>query len=277
MTDVERVAARFLRASLANELTRKMNSLLAGPLEVPAGIAIARWFDSNFNFGSSKTPKGQKQLKEDVEKLHWWLLHGIEQNGERARATIEHAWKAVRSRLPDLVRYFSEEGGVITPKQAELNGNLYINKSGFQQHQFERYVKRVEMAIDALKGWRRKALAGGVKVVLAGPKDFRGTASGTYKSSEDALYVRATPNILKRQGTQYAGFEYILWHELGHRYERKLGLNGMDFDTPQWWTSRYSKNEGESFAELFAISNDAVSGPWDSEVVERFDALMASS
>jgi len=31
---------------------------------------------------------------------------------------------------------------------------------------------------------------------------------------------------------------------------------------------------GEAFAELFAISNFGITGPWDQSVVERFEKLM---
>jgi hypothetical protein len=50
----------------------------------------------------------------------------------------------------------------------------------------------------------------------------------------------------------------------------------MDFDKPEWWTSKYSRTEGESFAELFAISNYNLTGPWDQKVVGKFEEFMES-
>jgi len=42
-----------------------------------------------------------------------------------------------------------------------------------------------------------------------------------------------------------------------------------------WWTTRYSRAEGESFAELFALSSFKLTGSWDQELIRRFDRIMA--
>lgn len=64
----------------------------------------------------------------------------------------------------------------------------------------------------------------------------------------------ATPKVLKRELGSYGSVDYILIHELGHRYERKNHVP-EDFDQTEWWSTRYSTMEGESFAELFAMGN----------------------
>ena len=80
--------------------------------------------------------------------------------------------------------------------------------------------------------------------------------------------------MLKRSGREYAGFEYIICHELGHRYEHKNHVP-QDFDKADWWTSRYSRAEGESFAELFALSNFKITNAGGSqEILDRFEAVM---
>lgn len=271
-----RVARRF-QAALSDQLEDKMQRFLANPLDAAEGKEIARWLQANFFFLGIKTPKGQKDLKESVNKLHWFLAHGISQSTdpERLRATIAAEWSAVQRRLADLSKHFSEEGGKSVPKEIKQGGNTYLNVSGFYEDDLMGFVKRLEAVLDMLKGWRKKALSGGVTIALAGPKDFRGTSGGKYKSADDVLYVRATPDVLKRSGGNYGSFEYIIVHELGHRYEYKVHLPSVDFDKPDWWTSRYSRNEGESFAELFALSNFGTTGQGDPAKLDRFEALMA--
>ena len=113
-----------------------------------------------------------------------------------------------------------------------------------------------------------------LKVALAPPGDFNGTATGKYKTDKDVLYLRATPKVLKGLSSgKYGSPEYILIHELGHRYERFNKLPA-DFDRPSWWTTRYSQKEGEAFAELFAIGHFGIKGTWDAETLSRFEAVM---
>jgi len=269
-----RVARRF-QASLADQLETRINQLLAD-LDPGRGRELGQWLEDNFFFLGAKTPKGQKALKENVRKLHWFVKHGLAQSQtpERLRDTIEGVWGEIKPHLADLTRYFSTEGGKNVPKEITLGGNTYVNVSGFDEELLGKYAKRIETVFDSLKGWRRKALAGGVRVALAGPRDFRGTSKGTYRSSEDTLYVRATPEVLKRSGDSYASVEYIIVHELGHRYERKRSV-GIDFDKPEWWSSQYSRKEGEAFAELFALTNFDITGYGSEAVLKRFESVMA--
>jgi len=236
---------------------------------------IGKWFGENFRVQSPKTPRGMKDLKDKAEALRWFLTHGPSSttDQEKLRETIQHWWDQIRPRIDDLVNGFSDEGTVVVPKELTLGNVTYLNEAGVNEASLKRYATRLQSIIDSLTGWHKKALAGGVTVVLASPKSFSGTAGGKYKSSEDRLLVRTTPNVLKR-GAGYGSFEYIIVHELGHRYERKNRVP-EDFDKPPWWTTKYSRNEGESFAELFALSHFNLHGPWDQATVERFQALMS--
>lgn len=269
--------ARKFQASLSGQLEGQMLEFMSQPLTVAGGKQIAAWLEDHFFFQGAKTPRGQKDLKEAVTKLYWWLKNGLAQQAdpERIRSTIEASWEDVRRRLADLVKYFSSEGGRDVPKELKIGGNTYVNVSGFDASTLEKYAKRLESVFDTLKGWRKKALKvrGGVRVALAGPGDFRGTSKGKYKTDQDTLYVRATPEVLKRSGATYGSFEYIITHELGHRYQHKYRMS-VDFDKPDWWTSKYSHNEGESFAELFALSNFDIKGYGSDEVLTRFENLM---
>lgn len=271
-----RVARRF-QAGLVEDLTGKLQAFLRDePLDGDKAIEIAHWLEQNFYFLTPKTPKGQKALKELVNKLHWWMKAGVKMHGQGPglRNTIEDIWKDLEPKLSDLAKYFSAEGGKVVPKELKLGGNTFINVAGFEEKKLHEYATRLEAIFKDLRGWRKKALGGGVTVVLASPKEFHGTAGGKYRSEGDQLLVRATPDVLKRSGSSYGSFEYIIVHELGHRYERKHHVP-VDFDKQNWWTSKYSRNEGESFAELFALSNFGTTGQGDPETLERFEAVMA--
>jgi len=271
-----RVAAKFMFSSTLNdELNTKMDRLFADFIPEEAA-KTAEWFKDNFRFETPKTPQGQKDLKDKASKFHWFLRDsGAKMPQVNSRAEAERLWKSeIKPLAGDLVRYFSNEGGKIVPKEIQAGGNTYLNLVGLDQKKIGHYVTSMEAVFDEVKGWRRKAL-GGLKVALAGPKEFRGTAGGVYKSGEDTLYVRATPNVLKRTSGTYGALDYILIHELGHRYERKNRLS-VDFERPEWWTSKYSRKEGEAFAELFAISNFGLKGEWAQDRIERFEALMGS-
>lgn len=277
-----RVAGKFMfTAALHDELVRKMTQLFSGSGE-DAG-EVAQWFKSHFRFDSPKTPQGQKDLKTQASKLHWFLQDAAPKKdyqgnvipgNPKSLEEAERIWKAEVGRLSgDLVRYFTDEGGKIVPAEVQAGSTTYVNAVGFDQKKLGQYVTAIEAVLASVRGWRRKALTGGVRVVLAGPKEFRGTATGTYRSSEDTLYIRATPNVLKRAGGTYGSVDFIVVHELGHRFERK-GRVPVDFDQPEWITTPYSRKEGEGFAELFALSNFGMQGTWGA-VLDKFEAVMS--
>lgn len=192
---------------------------------------------------------------------------------EKARTEIESFWKDdIKPHLAKIVTLFTDEGGKVVPKELTLSGVTYVNEVGVDAASVEKYAKRLEVIFNSITGWRAKALRSGLKVILASPRQFRGTVGGKYKRNEDALYIRTTPNVLKR-GEGYGSFEYIIVHELGHRFERYNRI-AIDFDKVEWWTTKYSRNEGEAFAELFALGHFGTRGTWDPAVVDRFEQAM---
>jgi hypothetical protein len=267
--------ARVIVAGLAEKLRSSMEYLLADEYELADAREVADYLEANFRFKSPRTPKGQKHLKDEVSKMWWSLKHGTEAH----RANVESAWReTVEPHLDDLVRYFSDEGGVSVPKNIQVGSTTYTNSAGLDEAKLRKYAERIEVVLAKIHGWRSKALHRNLTVNLASPRDFRGTVSGKYLSAKDVLQVRASPQILKRDAG-YASFEYILVHELGHRFEKFFRLP-TDFDKPEWFTSKYSMTESmtgsESFAELFAIGHFGLTGNWDSGKVERFEKLMST-
>lgn len=275
--------ARQIRASLADELQHKMHDLLHN-FDVQKSWATGAWIADKFRVKSPKTPKGGKELKEKMLSLVWTLENRISQYSkpgspeqspesvESLRQEVADKWKDLEHQVPQIVAGFTDEGGKVVPKELLVDGVTFINEVGLDEASAMKYVKRLTTIFNSVKGWRAKALAGNMKVVLASPRLFSGTATGKYKSAEDAMLVRTTPAVLKRDGG-YGSFEYVIVHELGHRYEYKNRVP-EDFDKPEWHTSRYSMKEGESFAELFALGFFNYTGAWDKTRVERFNTLM---
>jgi hypothetical protein len=273
------LSQNLVQAGLQQELLKKMDSLLSN-FKPEDALKIHKWFLDNFRVKVPRTPKGQKKLKENVNKWLWWLGPG----GTRSYRNqpdvlfneIKREWEEdIKPHVADLVKHFSDEGGKIVPKEIKSGNILYLNLIGFEKSKFEKYVKQLDALFKSIKGWRRKAFTGTLKVALAGPKHFRGTSSGVYKSAEDTLYVRATPKVLKR-AEGYGSPHYVLVHELGHRFDYKVRPT-TDFDRQQWQTTNYSMKDGEAFAELFALGHFGIKKAhrsWDPAIQEKFETLM---
>ena len=243
---------------------------------------FGKWFLSKFRIKANLTPRGGKELKDKAEKFLWWAQHGMssQQDAERGLQELRRVWTEFKPFVPDLVRLFSEEGTADVPPEIKTSHATYINKRGLPRKTLEAYVQSIDKIWAGIQGWRKKAMAGDFKVCFAGPDVFRGTASGMYRESEDILYVKAIPAIMKRAPGKYASPDYILVHELGHRYADKVGLR-ENFDRGEWYTTRYSRVESlagsESFAELFALGHfgmNSVGGGDFTQTLEKFEAVM---
>jgi len=293
--DITEKGLRMVVASLQNELERRLREVkqradtypdTGGQLEDNNLLSdgdkemlrdFAAWYRKNFRVDSAKTPKGQKRTKEDGMRL-LRALDTYSTPGGRTSPRVLNSIYEIGSQLEikDLVAYFTEEGDSsrgTEEKLTELKGShaTYFNRGNISNTNFKKYVARLDQILASLKGWRKKATAGSLKVVFVGRQHM--TVQGKYKESADELWVKATPQVMKRGSGGYASPEYIIVHELGHRYERYNRVP-QDFDKSQWWTSRYSHKEGEAFAELFAISNFKLTGPWNNDVVEKFERVM---
>jgi len=260
---------------LGDELIRKMDGLLRGPYDPQVAAPIGEWIQDNFRVELPRTPRGQKELKGQVRRLVWVLRHGDASRGGQ----VADDWTKIKPQLPNLVRYFSDEGITTVPKEIKSGPVTYLNWVGMDAKKLKAFTKALDALWGSLKGWRRKALAGGLKVALAGPEHFGGgTAAGRYKSDKDILMVRATPKVLKRTSGQYGSPDYILVHELAHRFERKQRVP-VDFERPNWFTTPYSMKTGQdSFAELFALGHFGITKAhrtWDPAIQDKFEAVMS--
>ncbi len=274
-----KIAARYIAASLEHEFVQRFEKLLAyAPNNPPPEEikAFRKWISEKFHF--TRTPKGLKREREELERL--W--RGLEHTESRfIMPGVFHfmygddRWTAIKRMIPAWVAGFTSEEGsakAITHEKT-VGGNTYTNLIGASDARLNGLIDTIESAFHGLKGWRRKALDGGINVMFLGSKDFHGTVSGKYKTDKDQLWIRATPGgRIDKGGTGYAGLAYVITHELGHRYEHKQRVPS-NVEGNGWYTSPYSLKEGEAFAELFALSNFDIRGTWG-DTLDRFERIM---
>jgi len=284
-----------------DELSAKVKAVLHGR-DHKAAHELAKWFAAKFHIKVGRTPRGGKQLKKDADAFwhflstSWSVFGGVKlhdrQLGGRAITNdnwkeIERRWKAdIEPNLPQLVKLFTDEGGTAVPSELKVGRRIYRNPQGFTEKKLKSLIAKLEPVWKQAKGRRSHAFDGDLVVVLQRPKEFRGTAKGVYKGLLDELWVRATPKVMKQMGS-YGALDYILLHELGHRFEKKAKAHmpPVDFDRPEWHTTKYSRTDSmagsESFAELFVLgirdwphTNWASSEADGKEVIARFEKLM---
>jgi len=243
----------------------------AASVTVAGAKELSKWFKDNFAIGMTRTPRGQKNNKLSFERLIRIIGHG------RWDTQAEGEWQRIHNNLDEIVKYFSNSKSV--PKEIKGKHATYLNYKGLSEKSLNNYVKKLDRVFGDLKGWRKAALtaSGGLTVALAGAGDFRGTASGKYKVDKDILYVKATPAITKRD-KGYASPEYIVIHELGHRYDYKV--RSISLPVPTYYTTRYSVSGGgdEVFAELFALGHFGITETdrkWDSDMQDHFEKMMS--
>lgn len=297
--DVTAKGKRLVLANLKQELVKRVKDLQERAKAYPedskalnlsqedklAMKELAVWFRKNFRVDSAKTPKGQKRLKEEalnfLERLEDYSNLGGSTSPGVLRFDNMTAWgRTVQHDLDNLVRFFTAEGDVEKGRKEEvveikLAHAVYLNRANSSEANFRKYAEKIDALYGRIKGWRAKALKGTLTVVFQGGHQMK--VQGKYVSAQDEMWVKATPAVMKRGEGSYGSPDYILVHELGHRYERLNPLS-VDFDRPEWFTTAYSRKEGfaasESFAELFALGHYGMKGNWDPAILDRFEAVM---
>ncbi len=249
-----------------------MHDLLSGGGEVDhdKAVEIGRWFEKTFRVKTPKTPKGTKPLKELAQKFEHVLVVATawRKKPGQARIEIETLWRQLEPHLAELNKFYTDEEGLVVPAEVTVGSNHYSNPAGLDEKNLTPLIRRIEAIFSMLTGWRKRAISGGVKVIIAGPKDMPGSrVLALYSPSGDHIKIRATPQVLS------SGFEETLIHELGHRYEHTQ--HPPRLKDPQWFTTDYSRTgRDEIFAELFMLSELSPSGPYR-DTVQKFEELMS--
>lgn len=292
-----------LLEGVGDELRSKVQAVLSSR-DHKAAHDLGKWFADKFHVNVGRTPRGGKQLKKDAASFWHFLSTSWMQTSSNlpphlasmivGKALTHDNWKSIERRwkqdiepnLDKYVKMFTDEGGVSVPIELKVGKRLYKNQQGFTEKRLRGIIAKLEPIWKKVKGRRAHAFDGGLVVVLQRPKNFRGTSKGVYKSELDEMWVRAVPKVLKQMGS-YGGLDYILLHELGHRFERKARshMPSVDFDRPEWYTTKYSRADSwagsESFAELFVLgiqdwpqTNWSESPEAGKAVVAKFEKLM---
>ena len=148
----------------------------------------------------------------------------------------------------------------------------YIKFDSLSYDKFLYNIDVVENVLESLKGYH-KDVAQGVKVKFVGSGDIKSKA--LYKTSQDTLFINSSK--VKPSGNEYAGLEYVIVHELGHRY-LKMHPQHWDYDSQEWATTKYSMVDSmtgeEKFAELFALSNWTSKYPQYVDKIKKFEEFL---
>lgn len=242
-------------------------------------IAFRDWLGSSYNLSGrlgKDAPKSARATQQQLLNL-WGLIDGkaVPYQSLISGGLLTRTLSDLLPRAAEIDQHLRRRAA--TGMSVVQDGVTYENKVGAGEQRFLGMVREVGQVLRGLDGWRQRALSGGLRVILAGPDDFGGTASGKYSTQKDALLIRATPNgRISRGGDGYGGLAYVITHELGHRYEAKYPIR--NFETNAWRTSKYSEKEGEAFAELFALSNFGITSDgrksWSPELLDAFRKIM---
>lgn len=265
--------------------TFKTDLTAGSDMSLEAG-RLQAWLNKSFRLHGTSTPKGGKSAKEALLELEKAINYiriffasdgGVTPEGVTFfSGRVRTAWNEAQPQLSDIERMF----GNVDQKDQDrseitVNGVRMINKVGLSAATFDKFVKKTVAAISQLTGWQAKVKSN-LTIVFAPAKDFRSAnVWGVYKRGLNTLFIRATPDVLKKHSSGGLGsFDHVVLHELGHHYENTHKT--IDCDRVEWKTTSYSRTEGEAFAELFALSILKFTGSWDNAIVEEFDRRMSA-
>lgn len=218
---------------------------------------------------SGKVPRGMKKDKTFIDALH-------------NAAQVYRDYKAVPMIIQSIFSQYTEEDidkivdSFIKDNNIEtiLKGKVtFINESSMSQKRFIETADMLFTELCKLQGFHKKSLIKPISVIFKKASIFRSKA--LYKSDLDEIWIKGSANVGK--GTSYGSIPYILWHELGHRYEHQNKLPD-EFESSKFYTTHYSRADSfsgsEAFAEMFAISHDENSYPEFKEKIELFKKMM---
>jgi len=155
-----------------------------------------------------------------------------------------------------------------------IEGVTFLNRSSMAEKRFLALSKILAERCHQLTEFHRTAIdadKNDLKVVFKSPADQK--ARATYKSLDDEIWVRSD---VDDHGELYGHLQYCFVHELGHRYEYKMGLPTGFYDRA-FYTTKYSYTEGmaasECFAEAFAVSHFDHKFSEYTDTIQRFKRL----
>lgn len=219
-------------------------------------------FISHFS-RSGKAPKGMKKDKEKVDLLH--KMVEMHRNTGLISGNIAAVFSYYQDKesMDKLVDSFTVKEKIHKLKMGRIT---FVNESSMGNKRFDSSAKEIFATLKSLKGFHRLAIEKPLEIHFKKASQLRSKA--TYKSIEDEIWIKDSAKPDPEE--QYGHLQYIIIHELGHRFERKNG-HPEDFREYDSYTTRYSRAESmsgcEAFAELFALSH------WEDKYPEYEDKI----
>jgi len=230
---------------------------------------LKEWLDS-LRLSYGRSPKGLKKEFNDLQFLQRQFdvakQFKIQVNISNIKAILSRWTKDTIDKIQNSLSDKEQQ------TELSLKNATYINNSLLNASKFRELAQQLDSFLNSLKGFHAKALKKPLKVRFVKKAVIKSKAR--YKSNSDEILIR--PDYIKFSDN-YGSFSYILVHELGHRYLKLFG-KGLNFNHPEWYTTRYSMqqtmSEEEPFAELFALSNWANKYTEYKEKINKFIKLL---
>ena len=234
---------------------------------------LTNWIDS-LDLKSGKAPKGMAKQYANIKFIQKQLdmnkQFGKNAGIDNIKATVQHL---TDEDIKKLTTALSKENKGTT--ELQLKNAIFHNESIISESKFKDISEDIDKFLSKLTDFHKKTLSPELHIYFV--KKELSNAKAKYKRDKDAIYIR--PDRVKI-GNEYASFNYVVVHELGHRYLANNRVK-FDYDASEWITTPYSKTDSmsgeEKFAELFALSFFNYSGkPFDDykEKIEKFEGVM---
>lgn len=227
---------------------------------------LKQWLEP-FQLDTGKAPRGFKDK--------WNDLKFINRNINTVFGVMHDNIKNSFSRWSkDDIDEIVTKLGSKNKKTIEVKGK-YATFKNFSNMADKTFIKRandLDKHLSTLKGVHKKALNVKPLEVHFVKKEVS-KATAVYKSEEDKIFIRSDRKAIDGDG--YGSFNYIITHELGHRFERLIKYyDRLEHD----YTTRYSRADSfqsEAFAELFALSHYGIKKYPDYEnQIKRFNDIV---
>ena len=209
-------------------------------------LNIPKRKNPNINPVDQKVLLGLWELAGEIENLK--TKRFSEEELKFKKILFDQKLKQLRLSKEDIQNTLSKQEANIVKKTI----GTYIKFDTRSYKDFLNNINIVESFLESLTGYHRQA-ANNIKVKFVGSTDIKSKAK--YKTDQDTIYINSSK---VRPSNEYAGLNYVVLHELGHRYLKKHPQS-WDYDSPEWITTKYSQTDSmtgeEKFAELFAMSN----------------------
>ena len=215
---------------------------------------IDMFFRQNFIL-NGKAPRGMKKqwggIQYTLNQLD--ILKQFSTDKDFLKSTVINIKNTLGYITEDDWAKLTAKTGAKVKKDIVINKVTYVNESPMGVKAFAEMAETLSILLNRLTGSRKKVL--GKKLIIKVVKGIKSKAS--YSLSDDVIQIKYSPKVTSLLNSDlYGWLNYIIIHELGHRYEVKFGRPDW-YVSSQFLTTKYSKVEsfslGEDWAECFAL------------------------